>query len=141
MDGCIVSLTIQHPQSRSKNRYQSQTRRCQALRCIFDSKRCLILDHRDSQPLLLPRTKAEVQVNHTTLAFPVSVTVSVCPRASQARIVVISWTRSFVSRVDAAWERSCDSFARRQGCAETWTLAGKDEPMMQRDRLDRWQRW
>jgi hypothetical protein len=34
----------------------------------------------------------------------------------------ISFTRALVSRALASLARSCESFARRHGCVETWTL-------------------
>lgn len=38
----------------------------------------------------------------------------------------MSLTNCFVSRVVVEEERSCESFARRQGCEETWTLEGRE---------------
>lgn len=49
--------------------------------------------------------------------------------ASTATIVAISLTRVFVSRALVDFDRSCESFARRQGCFDTCTLAGRGAAM------------
>lgn len=48
------------------------------------------------------------------------------PRASAARSSEISWTRTLVSLDVVVAERSWESFARRQGWVETWTLEGRE---------------
>lgn len=48
------------------------------------------------------------------------------PRASAARSSEISWTRALVSLDVVVAERSWESFARRQGWVETWTLEGRE---------------
>ena len=47
-------------------------------------------------------------------------------RASIPRIRDISWTSCFVSRALVDLDRSCEIFARKQGCWETWTLLGRE---------------
>jgi len=42
----------------------------------------------------------------------------------------MSLTRIFVSRAVVECDRNWESFARRQGCVETWTLAGVVEAIM-----------
>ena len=49
--------------------------------------------------------------------------------ASHPTISAISWTRAFVSRALVLLDRNWESLARRQGCWETCTLAGKGIPM------------
>lgn len=58
-------------------------------------------------------------------ATPVSSVVRKAASASTARNNEISWTRALVSFGDALAERSCESFASRQGCVETCTLEGR----------------
>ena len=49
----------------------------------------------------------------------------------------MSWTKVFVSRAVAVFERSWDSFARRHGWRETWTLGGRgDGPIVTVKRVD-----
>lgn len=48
------------------------------------------------------------------------------PRASEARRRDISWTRVLVALGVVEEERSWESFARRQGWVETWTLEGRE---------------
>ncbi|KAL9575869.1 MAG: hypothetical protein Q9212_007616, partial [Teloschistes hypoglaucus] len=45
-------------------------------------------------------------------------------KASHATMRAISWTNVFVPRALVSLERSCESFARRQGWVEIWTLVG-----------------
>lgn len=60
-------------------------------------------------------------------ATPVSSVVRKAASASTARNNEISWTRALVSFGDALAERSCESFASRQGCVETCTLEGRGD--------------
>jgi hypothetical protein len=47
-------------------------------------------------------------------------------RASQPTIVAISLINELTSRAFVLWDRSWESFARTQGCFETWALGGSD---------------
>jgi hypothetical protein len=58
---------------------------------------------------------------------PLSVTCKPWARASQPTMVAISCTSCLVSLAFVDWERRRLSFARRQGCVETWTLEGREE--------------
>lgn len=60
-------------------------------------------------------------------ATPVSWVVRKAPNASTARNSEISWTSALVSFGDVLAERSCESFASRQGCVETCTLEGRED--------------
>lgn len=64
------------------------------------------------------------------VSVPSSTTSSVPASASQPSSVVISETRALVSREEVACERSWESFARRQGCEETWTFGGRGEGIL-----------
>lgn len=61
-----------------------------------------------------------------TPATPVFSVVKKRPSASTARNSEISWTSALVSLGDALAERSCESFAIRQGWVETYTLGRED---------------
>ena len=54
----------------------------------------------------------------------------VAASASQSTTFAISCTRLLTPRASAVAERSCESLARRQGCEEMWTLAGKGAAML-----------
>lgn len=60
-------------------------------------------------------------------ATPVSWVVRKVPNASTARNSEISWTSALVSFGDVLAERSCESFASRQGWVETCTLEGRED--------------
>ena len=71
-------------------------------------------------------TKQQSEQSKKKLTVPHSETVKAEPSASQPIISAISWIRAFVSRALASLERSWESLARRQGCAEVWMLRGKE---------------
>ena len=52
-------------------------------------------------------------------------------RASVPNIRVMSCTNCFVSFALIDFERSCDTFALRQGCCEMWTLEGSDDAILE----------
>lgn len=61
------------------------------------------------------------------LTVPLDVMCREFARVSQPIMRAISWTKDLVSRALAALDRSWESFARRHGWVETWTLNGSDE--------------
>ena len=61
------------------------------------------------------------------LTVPLDVICKDFARVSQPTMRAISWTKDLVSRALAALDRSWESFARRHGWVETWTLAGSVE--------------
>ena len=69
------------------------------------------------------------------LTVPLDVICREDASASQPTMRAISWTRDFVSRLLASFERSCESLARRHGWVETWTLDGKDEEAIARNQI------
>jgi hypothetical protein len=42
-------------------------------------------------------------------------------------MVDMSWIRRLASRAPVCCDRSCETFARRQGCWDTWTLDGRED--------------
>jgi hypothetical protein len=72
---------------------------------------------------------------------PLSVTFKPWARASQPTMVAISCTSCLVSLAFVDWERRRLSFARRQGCVETWTLDGREEGIVTTGRKRTAVRW
>ena len=64
---------------------------------------------------------------HIELTVPVDLICRHSAKASQPTMRAISWTRDFVSRALASFDRSWESLARKHGWVETWTLTGSDE--------------
>lgn len=73
-------------------------------------------------------------IEHTV---PPSALFTLEPSASHPIIRAISLTRAFVSREVVEADRSWESFAWRQGCLETWTLAGRGDILF----VERGVRW
>lgn len=60
------------------------------------------------------------------LTVPVDIVCNPDASASHATIRAMSWTKVLVSRALASLDRSWESFARRQGWVEIWTLVSMD---------------
>lgn len=63
------------------------------------------------------------------LTIPLEVTCKLAPKASQPSIIAMSFTNLLVSLDPVVLERSWESFARKQGCWETWILLGSEDAM------------
>src|SRR2546429_6531717 len=74
----------------------------------------------------MPHVDSETRKNRLTV--PLGET-SRLASASTATIVAISFTSVFVSRALVDFDRSRESFTRRQGCFDTCTLAGRGAAM------------
>ena len=58
------------------------------------------------------------------VTFPLIFVDKDAARASQPTMLAISCTKRLVDLASHLFDRNCESFARTQGCLETYTLAG-----------------
>lgn len=83
--------------------------------------------HRNSSAIGSLRNRLIIFNNIRRLTVPQGMVFRAEARASQPIMRAISWTKTFVSRALASFERSWESLARRHGCVETWMFDGKED--------------